>query len=92
VEGADNNGNAWNIILPENIALATIKHSILNEPVIAIQAKAPVITTTSDGSGVQTQQKEVIAIPYYTWANRGKNQMQVWLPTKVKEVKINSSN
>ncbi|QMU29253.1 glycoside hydrolase family 127 protein [Adhaeribacter radiodurans] len=92
VEGADNNGNAWNIILPENATLTTIKHNVLNEPVIAIQSKAPVITTTLNGAGVQTQQKEVIAIPYYTWANRGKNQMQVWLPTKVKEVKINSGN
>ncbi|PSR53461.1 glycoside hydrolase family 127 protein [Adhaeribacter arboris] len=92
VEGADNNGQAWNIILPENTALEAKQYTVLNEPVMAIQAKAPVIITSADGTGVQTQQKEVIAIPYYTWANRGKNPMQVWLPTKVKEVKINSGN
>ncbi len=92
VEGADNNGQAWNIILPENAILEAKKYTVLNEPVMAIQAKVPVITTTSDGRGVQTQQKEVTAIPYYTWANRGKNQMQVWLPTKVKDVRINSGN
>ncbi len=23
---------------------------------------------------------ELVAIPYYAWANRGENQMRVWLP------------
>jgi len=35
------------------------------------------------------EKKKVIAIPYYTWANRGKSEMQVWLPISINEVKIN---
>lgn len=27
-------------------------------------------------------EKEIRLIPYYTWANRGENQMRVWLPVK----------
>jgi len=31
----------------------------------------------ADGS-----EKEVKAVPYYSWANRGKGEMQVWIKTK----------
>ena len=27
-------------------------------------------------------EKKIRLIPYYTWANRGENQMRVWLPVK----------
>ncbi len=32
---------------------------------------------------------KIIAIPYYAWANRGKSEMQVWLPVRINEVKVN---
>jgi DUF1680 family protein len=89
VEGADNNGQAWNIILPDNTVFEARKYEVVHEPVVALQAQVPVVGANADGTGVQTQQKPVIAIPYYTWANRGKNPMQVWLPRKIKEVKVN---
>ena len=28
----------------------------------------------------ETEQTEMTLIPYYAWANRGLNQMRVWLP------------
>jgi uncharacterized protein len=89
VEGADNNGKAWNIIMPENAALTTGKENILSEPVITIQAELPVIDVSADGLNIQTAKKTITAIPYYTWCNRGSNQMQVWLPTRIKDVKLN---
>jgi uncharacterized protein len=89
VEGADNNGKAWNIILPDNASLVTGKEDILSEPVVTIQAEVPVIDVAADGFTVTTSRKIITAIPYYTWCNRGSNQMQVWLPTKIKDVKLN---
>ncbi len=89
VEGADNNGKAWNIILPDNTALTTAKENILSEPVVTIQAEVPVIDVSADGLTIKTNMKTITAIPYYTWCNRGSNQMQVWLPTKIKDVKLN---
>jgi uncharacterized protein len=89
VEGADNNGKAWNIIVPENTTLTTSKENILSEPVITIQAQVPVIDISADGLTINTLTKTITAIPYYTWCNRGSNQMQVWLPTKIKDVKLN---
>lgn len=90
VEGADNNGQAWNLILPTNTTFTTLDYKVLTEPVIAIQAEVPVVSISGDGMNVQTEKKKVTAIPYYTWANRGQNPMQVWLPRKIKEVKINN--
>ncbi len=89
VEGADNNGKAWNIILPDNTALTTGKEDILSEPVVTIKADVPVVDVAADGFTLSTSKKTVTAIPYYTWCNRGSNQMQVWLPTKIKDVKLN---
>lgn len=28
------------------------------------------------------------AIPYYAWAHRGKGEMTVWFPTRIKEVEV----
>jgi DUF1680 family protein len=89
VEGADNGGNAWNIVVPENSQFETVPFKVLEEKVMAIQGEVNVLTVSEDGKSVDTQTKTITAIPYYTWANRGANEMQVWLPTKVKELKVN---
>ncbi len=89
VEGADNNGKAWNILLPENTVFNLVSQKILDENVLAVEATVPVVSVNRDGKGVSTENKKIIAIPYYAWANRGKNEMQVWLPTSIKDIKIN---
>ncbi len=89
VEGADNNGKAWNIIVPENTRFTVIDHKVQDEIVKALSAEVPVVTVGSDGLSLKTEMKKIIAIPYYTWANRGKNEMQVWLPVKIADIKIN---
>jgi uncharacterized protein len=89
VEGTDNNGKAWNIIIPDDTEFETIDYKVLNENVKALTANVPVVMVNEDGTSLKTETKKIIAIPYYTWANRGKNEMQVWLPTKIKDVKIN---
>jgi DUF1680 family protein len=89
IEGADNNGKAWNIIIPEDTKFETIDYKVLDETVKAITAEVPVVTVSEDGTTMKTEKKKIIAIPYYTWANRGKNEMQVWLPTKITDVKLN---
>jgi DUF1680 family protein len=89
IEGADNNGKAWNIIIPENTRFETIDYKVLDESVKALTAEVPVVTVGDDGLSLKTEKKKIIAIPYYTWANRGKNEMQVWLPTKITDVKLN---
>jgi DUF1680 family protein len=89
IEGTDNNGKAWNVIIPGNTKFETIDYKVLDESVKALTAEVPVVTVGEDGLSLKTEKKKIIAIPYYTWANRGKNEMQVWLPTKITDVKLN---
>lgn len=89
VEGADNDNKAWNIIVPGDAKFEITEQQILDEPVKALTAEVPVVTVSNDSISLKTEMKKIIAIPYYTWANRGKNEMQVWLPVKITDVKLN---
>ncbi len=90
VEGADNNGQAWNIILPASTSLTTAKQTVESQSIVTIEGIVPSLSVSADGTSVETQKKKMIAIPYYVWCNRGQNQMQVWLPVSIKEVKVNN--
>jgi hypothetical protein len=89
VEGADNSDKAWNILLPDKTSFTTSFQKDLLGGVQTIQFQAPTIQLGSDGKSVSTEMKTITAIPYYSWCNRGQNQMQVWLPQKIKDIKIN---
>ena len=91
VEGADNGNKAWNVLLPEQTNFESGFADILDEQVVTLSARLPVVKVEENGTGVNTQLQTVTAIPYYTWANRGKNEMQVWLPTRITDIKINYS-
>ncbi len=89
VEGADNDGQAWNILMPENTTFKTSFQKDLLNGVVTIQAEVPVVVVSSDSQNVSTVKKTITAIPYYSWCNRGSNPMQVWLPRKIKDIKVN---
>lgn len=90
-EHADNNGKAMNILIPDNIKFsAEFKPGLLNG-IVVLQAEAPVATASADGLNVSTINTKVTAVPYYSWANRGFGQMQVWVPRKISDVQINKN-
>jgi len=89
VEGADNEGQAWNLILPDDTSFETAFQKDLLGGVQTIAFNAPTLQIGSDGKSVSTTTKKITAIPYYAWANRGQNGMQVWLPRKIKDLKVN---
>jgi len=87
-EWPDNNGKAANIIIPDNATFATeFKPDLLNG-VIVLKSSVPTVVVNSDGNTVSTATKEFTAIPYYAWAHRGKGEMMIWFPTKVKDVDL----
>jgi DUF1680 family protein len=90
VEGADNDDQAWNVIFPETTQLSTFIKTIDKEQIVAIRGEVPSLSISADNSSVQTVKKEMVAIPYYVWCNRGQNQMQVWLPVSIRDVKVNN--
>lgn len=89
-EGADNNGKAWNFIMPANADFKVENFKVKDESVIALVSNLPVVNVNADGTALTTGLQQVKAIPYYTWCNRGSNPMQVWLPVKIKDIKINN--
>jgi len=89
-EGNDNDKNALNIILPDNTEFEVKDFSVLNEKVKAIQCVAPVVSISTDKLSLSTSRKKITAIPYYTWCNRGQNEMQVWIPDSILNIRFNN--
>jgi hypothetical protein len=89
VEGADNDNKAWNILLPSNTSFTIAQSDIANEPVVVIEAEVPVFSVSGDGTTIKSDKKRIRAIPYYTWSNRTPDEMQVWIPEKITDLKIN---
>jgi DUF1680 family protein len=89
IEGADNDGKAWNILLPEGTTYRSQFQPNLLSGVVTIHADVPVVSIGADNLSIKTETKTITAIPYYSWCNRGSNPMQVWLPRKIKDIKLN---
>ena len=90
VEGADNNKQAMNVVLPENALFEVKDFSVLTEKVKAIQSEVPVVVIAGDGLSLSTEKRIITAIPYYTWCNRGQNEMQIWIPCKIDKIRLNN--
>ncbi len=87
-EWPDNNGRAGNIVLPAGTVFSTeFKPAMLNGITI-VKAEATVVVTDEKLNTVTTIKQPFVAIPYYAWANRGKGEMTVWFPEKIKDIEI----
>lgn len=90
-EHADNDGKAMNIVLSDKAVFKTEFKSELLNGIVVIQAQAMIANISADGASVGTVIKTVTAIPFYSWANRGNGQMQVWIPRKITDVRLLSN-
>jgi DUF1680 family protein len=88
VEGADNEGGAWNFILPANANYQVQYEGRLLGGVNTIRFEGRVLSVSPDGQTIQTKNQFIQAIPYCTWNNRGAGEMQVWLPTRFDQLMI----
>jgi DUF1680 family protein len=78
-EWPDNpNGKVRNIVLPDRNALTTEFRGDLLNGVQVIKGQATGLSYDAKGGLIRTDQP-FMAIPYATWANRGRGQMAVWL-------------
>ena len=78
-EWPDNpNGKVRNIVLPDGNTLSSEFRSDLLNGVQVIRGRAVGLAFDEKG-GVQRAEQPFMAIPYATWANRGRGQMAVWL-------------
>lgn len=86
-EWTDNNGKVSNLIVPQAASFTTeYKPSLLNG-ITVLKSQVPALEVIEE-ERVSTINQPFVAIPYYAWAHRGKGEMMIWFPTKVKYVDI----
>ncbi|MEP7251132.1 MAG: glycoside hydrolase family 127 protein [Ginsengibacter sp.] len=90
-EWVDNNNKASNIVLPQGTLFNTKYDASLLNGVEVIDAEVPAVLVDSNGENVHTEKQKFTAIPYYAWANRGKGEMMMWFPEKIKDIDLVSN-
>ena len=86
-EWPDNNGKTSNIIIPASANFTTeFKPALLNG-VTVLKTEVPAVIING-AENISTVKQSFTAIPYYSWANRGKGEMMVWFPTQIKDIDL----
>ncbi len=75
-EGADNPKGVTNLILPPDAKLQSEYHGDLLGGIVTITGRGQI----RQAGKKSVEDIDVVAIPYYAWAHRGKNEMAVWMP------------
>jgi DUF1680 family protein len=79
-EWPDNaDGKVRNLMLPDNAKLTAEFRPDLLKGVTVIKSRAVALALDEKG-GLKKTEQDFTAIPYYSWANRGRGQMMVWIP------------
>jgi DUF1680 family protein len=89
VEGPDNGDKAWNFIVPEEPDFDVNFENDLLGGVNTISFDALEARPGADGKSIDMVSRDIKAIPYFSWNNRGASEMQVWLPTAIQAIKLN---
>jgi DUF1680 family protein len=80
-EWVDNpNGKVRNLMLPDTAKLTAEHRPGMLNGVTVVKGRAVALAYDAQGK-VSRAEQDFTAIPYYAWANRGRGQMIVWLPT-----------
>ena len=87
-EWVDNNNRTGNLIVPANASFTTSLQPGLLNGVVTLQSDAQRVEVASGGLEINTHKDHIVAIPYYAWANRGKGEMNIWFPEKVRDVEL----
>lgn len=87
-EWRDNDGKAGNIIIPKETVFTTEYQPSLLNGVMVLKAGIKSVNIDETTQSISTQNKTLTAIPYYSWANRGKGEMTVWFPEKVTDITL----
>ncbi|WP_227625074.1 glycoside hydrolase family 127 protein [Fimbriimonas ginsengisoli] len=78
-EWPDNGGKVRNLMVPNEAALHPTMQPDLLGGVVTLNGTAETLAYDKAGK-VVSEPHPFVAIPYYTWANRGRGEMEVWLP------------
>jgi hypothetical protein len=79
VEWPDNGGGALNLVVPDNAVFKGEFQPNLLNGVTVVTGRAQAVVRAADGVATRTEPHDLVAIPYYAWANRGMGEMTVWI-------------
>jgi DUF1680 family protein len=78
-EGPDNpNGRVRNLVLADGAPLTSEYRADLLGGVQVVKARVAALSYDAKGA-VERREQDLVAIPYYSWSNRGPSEMAVWL-------------
>lgn len=89
-EFADNGARTSNLITSINNKINEKYEEQLLNGVMTLSIPGKGINISLDGQNIKTETKPIKLIPYYARSNRGTGEMQIWFPTKVSNLKIES--
>lgn len=84
LEGEDNDGQVFDLVIPDDAALSGQFEPELLGGVVTLFGEAQTAKRTLDGEILPDSTRAFKAIPYYAWAHRGRTPMTVW-PARVME-------
>jgi len=81
-EGKDNGGRALDLALADDAPLTPEFRPDMLKGVVVLKGRALALQKKPDGSIGGQAEQDFVAVPYYSWANRGPGEMAVWLLRK----------
>ena len=81
-EWPDNNGHALDFIISENVRFETQWRPELLNGVQVVTGNAETLQQENNGRELTQRPRQMVAIPYFAWANRGPGEMAVWMSTE----------
>ena len=87
-EWADNRGNVLNLNIPDDATFKTEYREDLLNGVEVIIGNVQAMIRGEDKKTIEHRPHELVAIPYYAWANRGMGEMAVWLARHSSKVRV----
>lgn len=87
-EEADNTDGVMNLYIPENSVLDTEYQEDILGGIVVVKGTAIRVSRGDDEVSVMRAESPLVAVPYYSWANRTEGEMSVWMPASEERVLI----
>jgi DUF1680 family protein len=87
-EWVDNNNRTGNLILPQDASFTSNYQPGLLNGIVTLQTDGRRVEVDPSGLQVSTKKEHIVAIPYYSWAHRGKGEMNIWFPEKLTDIEL----
>ncbi len=80
-EGIDNKGNVLNLYIPDDSEFSAVYNEELLNGLVSITGNVKTLSRGKNEVSIEEKKHTLVAIPYYSWANRESSEMSVWLAT-----------